>query len=127
MFQFIYNFKPFCDPFRCMHFYYYLSGLSGGAQLSAYVRETDDGSGVSIDMHKTLFFQQKTSQGDMWIKAEGRITMSRNFQVGYGHLFVFTLALVYIYFISRFVLLIATDIILGNCSALCPGKFWYFV
>lgn len=67
--------------FRCVRFYYYLSGMSDTAVLRAYVRDTEDGSGVSLDMPKDLVAELQESQGERWIHIQRPVTLTRNFQV----------------------------------------------
>ncbi|XP_071520575.1 LOW QUALITY PROTEIN: MAM and LDL-receptor class A domain-containing protein 1-like [Panulirus ornatus] len=69
------------NTYQCVHFYYYLSGLSGTAKLLAYTRSSEDGSGVSLDMPKQEIFEVTESQGDQWVHAQRRYSEQGNFQL----------------------------------------------
>ncbi|KAG7165100.1 MAM and LDL-receptor class A domain-containing protein 2-like 1, partial [Homarus americanus] len=65
--------------FGCLNFYYYLSGLSGTAELSVYMQKL--GNGFSADVSKELLWKQNESQGKNWVKAQLYIFEKDNFQL----------------------------------------------
>lgn len=64
-----------------MHFSYYFSDLSHSAILRAYVRPTEDGSGVSLNMTKLLLLTHTEDQEGSWATYQAFINEPGNFQV----------------------------------------------
>nr|XP_053646985.1 MAM and LDL-receptor class A domain-containing protein 1-like [Cherax quadricarinatus] len=68
--------------YRCVNFYYYLSGLPGTSKLSAFIQNTDDDSSeLSTVISMELLFEQTESQGDHWVKVERHISEITNFHL----------------------------------------------
>lgn len=71
-----------CSPSsRCMRFYYYFADYSHSAVLRAYVRQTEDGSGVSLNMNKTLLLTHTEDEEGSWGSYQAYIYQTGNFQV----------------------------------------------
>ncbi|KAG0730112.1 MAM and LDL-receptor class A domain-containing protein 1 [Chionoecetes opilio] len=66
--------------YNFFHFYYYVSDVSNSATLRGYLRHTEDGSGVALNMTKTQYFLHKGDQRDSWVRHQGYMNSSGNFQ-----------------------------------------------